>query len=379
MVVNRPTDPDGGQDADEVVDLVVVGGGVLGVMTALHARREHPSWSIALLDQQKILQGTTGQSLAIASPGGHSDYIRQLAARSGELYFSHPFSAAVRPRTALLICPTNAETSLHEQLAAPVRRADERALRRLATLLPDLRIDAAETVYAVDDGFAHIDTDALGGLLEPADIRVVEGITVSRCDFTGHHWQLSSTDSSSPARPYRAHRVALAVGPWAGPAVTVEGTAVEPPAGRVKRVAALDIPLPGATAADPLVAFPADNLLLAPHPGRIAVSYRRTQWREDELPDVTSSRWAETARSVPHDAEDLAEGRSALARRSLLLAGRADGGPAFWDSYLPDSAPQVVSPAGSRRLVRLTGGAGSGVRLAPALAEAAVRTLRQLP
>ncbi|MFD4529265.1 FAD-dependent oxidoreductase [Streptomyces sp. NPDC058470] len=344
-----------------VTDLAVVGAGVLGLTAALWARHRHPAWTVLVLDRQQVLHGASGHSLAIAAPSGHTPRVRELALRSGQLYRSGVFREAVRDRAGLVVCRAATARALSHHLTAPVRRLP--AIEPYeAGLLGELRTDAGDEVYAVGRGFLHVEVAALAAWVD-----IVPDWPVVSCIRTRSCWELRGPGGAV----HRARRVVVAVGPWAAPEVgDRSGAAWGAGGGRVKRVAVLRVPAARATASDPLVVFPEENLLLAPADGYVEVSFLRTRWRDVPL-SGDGQPGADPADQGLTD-EDLAEGRSALAARGPSLAARATVGRAFWDTYYPDAEPRVTSPPGDRSLVRLDGGAGTGVRLAPALAEAAI-------
>ncbi|MDI2128355.1 FAD-dependent oxidoreductase [Yinghuangia seranimata] len=341
-------------------DLVVVGGGVLGVAVALHARRTHPDWRVALLDQTAPGAGATGRSLAVVAPTGENSAIRGLAARAVEIYRSTELHDCVRPRSALVVVPEHAEPMLKEQTTSTVRRADASDVQRLRASAPGVQLRPGDAVFAVDDGFLQVDTATLAELPADAGVTVAHDTRITACREADGQWELLAADNAC----WRTPRVVLAVGPWEPPDITAAEGPWVPPRTRVKRVASLHVPAYKGEPDDPLVAFPADNLLLVPGEDGLRVSFLHPHWRSGPL--------AHGAHEAPDfTADDLAAGRAALAVRAPTLAEQAVGGQVFWDTYPEDPLAFVSGPAaGSLRW--LNGGAGRGVRLAPALAEAAL-------
>jgi D-arginine dehydrogenase len=112
----------------------------------------------------------------------------------------------------------------------------------------------------------------------------------------------------------------------------------------------------------PLVSFMDDDVFVLPGgDGSALVSFYREEWDPD--PDALDGR--------PADA-DIAAGVGALARRSRLLAAAVTGGRAFCDLYTPHRLPRVITHPHVPGIAAIRGGSGSGVRLAPALANAAL-------
>ncbi|MET7297376.1 FAD-dependent oxidoreductase [Embleya sp. NPDC005575] len=360
VVTSARTRSVSGPPSARVADLVVVGGGALGIAAALHARRSRPDWRVALLDQAAPGAGATGRSLAVVAPTGENAAIRSLVARSIELYRSTGLRAVVRRRAALVVVPEQAEPLLRQQTTSPVRRARTSDLQGLHACFPDLHVRSGEAVFAVDEDFLQVDTQALADLPAAAGVAVACGARVDACREADGRWELLTAEEVR----WHSPRLVFAVGPWQPPLITTADGVWNPPRARVKRVAALHVTGHIGRPNDPLVAFPADNLLLVPGGDGLRVSFLNPYWRSQPIP-------AGPVEAPAFTADDLAAGRDALALRAPRLAEQADGGQVFWDSYPVDS-PSSIGPAS---LSWLNGGAGRGVRLAPALAETALARL----
>src|SRR5437588_1010682 len=83
-ISDSSTPPDvGGAD---VVDLLVVGGGIVGTWAAYVALRAHESWRVVLVEGSLIGSGATRFSLGFSLPLGRTERQRQMAAESGGAY-----------------------------------------------------------------------------------------------------------------------------------------------------------------------------------------------------------------------------------------------------------------------------------------------------
>lgn len=150
---------------------------------------------------------------------------------------------------------------------------------------------------------------------------------------------------------WQARHVVSATGAW-----TVSG--LEPPDVRTKEVAALVVAADCALG-DPLTYFVADDLFILPASnGEALVSFYCDNWDVDPAADLPTQRVLE-------------QGTAALVDRLPGLRRSVVGLRAFPDSYAPGRLPSVtVARAG---VAVVSGTSGSGVRLAPALAERAAR------
>ena len=343
-------------------DLVVVGGGVLGLAAAWVARLRRPDWSILVLEQARIGTGATlwsaGLSLPIA-PTGLREIVRQAERGLEELADRIP-RGTIASVPFFVVVSRRARAALDAAVVGPpFRPATPGDVRALRAAYPDLAIDGDEVVLDAASRARVVDAPRLAASL--ARLLVESGR--SAC------WEGARVDAIRPAddgRVVRLHagatvaarRVVVATGPWA-----------PPPGGDVgedlprKRVVALHVDAPVLPRAG--VLFADDDLFLLPVP---ASGYLLASFRRGEPTPVGAAPDA----GVTEDHLDA--GTRVLARRVPSLAGRVVGGRAFVDAYAPDRAP-APRVSRDRSLVVLDGGSGSGVRLALGLAEAAVGLL----
>ena len=108
-------------------------------------------------------------------------------------------------------------------------------------------------------------------------------------------------------------------------------------------------------------------VLPVPATGTSIFSFYRDSW------DVEPDR-----QPLAIDSDDLADGATALARRGRALVGRIVGGRAFCDAYAPERVPIVAADTELPQVVYAGGGSGSGSRLAPGIAKAALDALEPL-
>lgn len=332
-------------------DLAVVGGGILGCLTAHEAARA--GLRVVLLERSTVAAGATGWSAGVSFPlaatAGHRRLVRHSASAYDRLRDTEA-GRFLRPVPMVYVVGRERLDAFRARVVGTRPRlatAGER--ERVERMLPGVRVgDDEELVTHDGHGFA-VDARGLAAWLVSTGVVVHTGQHVMSVHPSGDEHLVVGEDAEWSAR-----RVVLATGPWSGPG-PVE------PAVRVKRVAALHADLdtePG----DPLVYFFDDDLFVLPAPGGgpALVSFYRDAWDVDPA-QVTGQ----------PDAEDLRLGIEAVGRRSTALVAAVTGGRAFCDAYTPDRLPVVT--AHRPGLVSVRGGSGSGVRLAPALAVDALR------
>jgi glycine/D-amino acid oxidase-like deaminating enzyme len=167
-------------------------------------------------------------------------------------------------------------------------------------------------------------------------------------------------------RELLAARVVVAVGPW----ITTGRwqTYADRLGLRVKKVVAMHLDI-RPRADDPVVLLTADDAFLLPDVDgdRYLFSFASQEW--DCLPDTAQ------LRITPEDREVALE---ILERRLPGLARRWSGGRVFCDAYAPNRAPLITGLDTDPRICIPTGGSGSGFRLAPGMALAALGYLDAL-
>jgi glycine/D-amino acid oxidase-like deaminating enzyme len=349
-------------------DLAIIGGGVVGCFASHQAARSRPHWRVVLLERTSIGAGATGWSAGVSFPlaasPAHRDLVRASAAGYAALDDA-TVQRCIRPVRTMYVVARDREAALRYRLVdAALRPVTDDETRTVARMLPDLRLAADEVLVTHDRrGFA-VDARALAETLVAcagAGVEVRLGQTVRAVQRRGDTYRVL-TDSAE----WSTRRVVMASGPWPPPTVRPVPLA-EPPGARRKRVAALHVALPVAPG-DPLVYFLDDDLFILPlSQGAALVSFYRDVWDAD--PDSLDGR--------PSD-DDLRSGAAVLRRRSAAAAGAVTGGRTFCDLYTEHRLPVVTSHPALPGLVAIRGGSGSGVRLAPALAAEALRSVDPL-
>ncbi|MQA25160.1 MAG: FAD-dependent oxidoreductase [Micromonosporaceae bacterium] len=357
-------------------DLAVVGGGVIGCFAAYQAVRAHPDWRVVLLERVAIGAGATGWSAGacfpLAATAAHRALVRDSAASYAALAgtAAHQF---VRPVQMIYVAGPDRLAGLQERVVdAALRPVSDSERGAVARMLPGVRLAAGEELVTHDGhGFAvHARALAEGLAAEFAERAEIQlGQAVGAVEADGDGYRLLADGVTWSAR-----RVVVASGPWAlptvrplpgpGPGAGQRASWPEPAGARRKRVAALYTRLP-VTLDDPLVYFLDDDLFVLPLcVGSALVSFYRDEWDTD--PDAVDGR---------ADDADLRAGIAALHGRSAAAAEAVTGGRAFCDLYTEHRLPMVSADPAMPGLAAVRGGCGFGVRLAPALAGAALRAV----
>lgn len=337
-------------------DLAVVGGGIIGATVAFEAHERHPGWALALIDPAPACGATRwslGVSFPLAPTTGHRAMVRE------SLAWHAAWSGTPTPRQSVRMLFVVGSARRRTFLSAIGGAGFGPAPRELideAREAWSLQLRNDDEVLMGDDRVFRIDAPVLTRQLIAAAEPIMIESRVDALTVEENASSLTLDDGMSVA----ARRVVVATGPWYPSGL---GKQLGLPTGVVvKRVSALECDVRHADA--PAVYFVEDDLMIVPdnRGGRTLVSFNREAWSND--PDVLTGALSSA---------DTTEGTTALLRRSPSLAAAVVGGRSFCDAYAPERLPICMS-AGPN-VVAIVGGSGSGVRLAPALADLAMRQL----
>lgn len=339
--------------------IAVVGGGIIGCLVAREAARSGAN--VTLVDRDLVGLGASQRSAGVHFPLGRTERVRAMSAYSQAYYDALKDAIPALPIHPLALdaaVPVGAAREHHARFVRPGRPRAMVAAEGRRVPWPDggttWRLSGCQ-VADVGDLVGSLARD----LRDRAGVEVLEGVRVLAVDE--HSSGVALTLGTGEVREF--DKVVLSPGPWANADEWHRYTA-----GlgiRIKKIVALHVEAP-IKDDDVGVFFPVEDAFLVPlrHRGHWLFSYTCPDW--DVLPDSL------------HDglsAADLARARAVLVRYAPALADRVRCGRVFCDAYSPAREPLVV-PVGATGNVVFAGAAnGSGYRLAPAIATAAVQLL----
>jgi glycine/D-amino acid oxidase-like deaminating enzyme len=343
--------------------VVVVGGGVVGLTVATVLLDRSPGASVTVVERATVCGGASGYAGAVDIPYFHSPLHRRLVGASWRWHRAGGRErAGYRSRVPIswLVRPGPEEEQLRASLDPPPASAPT---------------DAGG--WAVPDGLVALDGEA--HLIDPPALcrylardirrsgrgRVVEHAAVRAVGETATEVAVELVDG----RTVTGERAVVAVGPWLlGMPVPLSSWAREVGV-RNKRVFGLRLKLDEPARARRAVSWPAEGICLFPlHDDDgygYGMSVRHDEWDAD--PDR------------PGSLPEAVLSRAAAFLDAIVGAGRwtLEQPRVFVDTYTAQVEPVVAAcPAFQhRRVVVVTGTHGSGVRLAPGLADLVVTAL----
>lgn len=355
-------------------DRVIVGAGIVGAMTAYLTARRDPSLRVLLLDQGVPGGGASAFSAGLDVPLARTAVHRRMVSRSRQLYSQLRFDIPdlpIRPLQAFFMlndAGAQRPNPLPELCDAVLRAAGPRERSMLLDTYPGLVVPGQQglwqmTAPAFRASVREVTEKIIGYTHRSFGTQCWAGVHVERVSGDEDVVDITCADGSV----IRSASAVIATGPWmnGGPA----GATAASHGLRIKQVASMHIerqPEPGA----PVLYFAADDAFLMPcaDEGHWVFSFPSDRW--DCEPDASSL-------GITSRDQDIA--RSILRRYVPSFENDMRGGRVWCDGYSPDRVPLAVPSLESPRVVLAGGCAGSGYRLAPAIAETALGILDPVP
>jgi glycine/D-amino acid oxidase-like deaminating enzyme len=349
-------------DDAEVHGLAVVGGGIMGLMTALLARDRHGDLDILLLDRSVLGMGATAYSAFLDLPFATTEVGRELSRRSRQLFGDLRERIPALPIEDLPfigVCRNSARSQVLSGLTEPPRVWLERDIPGAP---PGFTVPPDHVVFGGMVASRCTGAGPVGALVRALEssprTRILEGANVARISSRGHLCELALNDG----RVLRARRVALCLGPWLANAPTdVVSTGGDV---RTKKVASLLIPGAPPPAAPVIYLFEHDAFFMPqPERQRWLFSFRSEDWDCGTDPS-----------RLHLSPSDLERAQVVLRMHLPAVSPTALGARVFCDGYTASREPYISALPGMPA-VALGGACGSGVRLAPGMAERGLKHL----
>jgi glycine/D-amino acid oxidase-like deaminating enzyme len=341
----------------DVQRIAVIGGGIIGCLTAREILSTLPDAKVTLVDRGLVGLGASQHSAGVHFPTGCSHRVRSMAAFSQAYY-----EGLMVARPDLPVYPIDLYAMTSVEAASAVRETFV-APGPMTNVSPSTCISLNGASGGATWHVPGCQVADVGGLVSALSVelrsrvQVLEGIrveAVAEC-VDGVCVKLSTGETLD------VDKAILAPGPWVHAKEWRNYTASLDV--RVKKIVALHINRPVPDDAVALL-FPEEDAFIVPllHRGHWLFSFTCLEW--DVAPDDLH---------VGLSATNLHEAKNVLARYAPELATRVRSGRVFCDAYSPSREP-LVAIVGNTGNVAFAGAAnGSGYRLAPAMANQAAR------
>jgi D-arginine dehydrogenase len=345
-------------------DILIIGGGILGVTCAYFARKQWPELKIAMLEKTLIGKGATDFSACLDFPYGITNFKRELTVRSRILFREMLHDFPQIPIDKIPFIGISEKTKLSKVMANLAEtgaiQGEEFAFAQHTPsgfILPQ----SCGYFYNIEGSHAYSNVALfLAPWLAKNNVMIYEGTEVVEIS---HREQYSVKTAYGTS--FTTERIIDARGPWIRNGHTAD-YAMEHKL-RIKKIVALHLNVKPPKDAPVIYFFDKDAFILPqPRLSRYLFSYRCEDWDMDVEKDI----FRITDKNL-HDA------LSVLNLYHPTLANQFAGGRAFCDLYSPGGDPVIEQIEENYILIGAPGGAG--FRLAPALAENAVKRIHKKP
>lgn len=201
---------------EQDVDLVIIGGGIIGAWALHHAVRQYPHWKILLIDRYRIGDGATSHSAGVLLATGRSERERRLAGESAAQYQALRDQLGIRTTQAPVYWLADAgftpeiERAVVGAAVAPAG-IDARALgERLGA---PLTVGATECLLRGGTAESYepplVARLLISQSLISRNVRCIEGAGVTQIDPVGQGCRITLADGTR----VQAQRTLVATGP----------------------------------------------------------------------------------------------------------------------------------------------------------------------
>lgn len=356
-------------------DVVIVGAGIIGSLTAYYLQEYHPVARILLIDKSMISTGATHYSLGAVYPFASNSEKRLLTQESAalwpELQKFIPYPEQKRPFYAVM---KKKELEWIEASFIDFQHfLKQEEIQSLKEKLPWLEPVSSNT----SSSNAHDELIwLLGGeasqhhpesitislcrfLRTHQNIHVVEGVKI--VDFTLENEEVSVTTSTQ--QKIRARQLCFAAGPWLPALLGKDQNNVNI---RTKKIVSVHLESTP-NSSDPMIYLLDEEAFLIPNlkDKRWELSFKSKEF--DVSPDINQLYLGQ---------EEITAASYILERHAKPLMTQIRGGRVFCDAYGPDLTPLAIPFKAYPNVIIAGAGSGIGFRLAPSIAKRAASLLQ---
>jgi|GEM_PF-4706685 len=339
-------------------DLVIVGSGIIGAHSFYQASQLNPRWKIAILDKNLKGGGVSFFSAGVDVPIGRSILHRQLTDQSRLIYKNYKDkwnNFPINPIDTLWVVPRSKVLEFKKNVSNTI--FNDGSQWELSGLNSNLTLSAADHLFCQQGNHFGNVMGVINFLITATmantSNRVLEGFNVLTIKRNKEAYCIYSKSD------YRinANRVIVTLGPWLNNVM---------PGGwkqKLKKIVSLHIDAQP-TKDDKLIFFYETGNFLLP-------LYEQGYW----LLSITSWEWGGDLHQKHLDItnDEIELGKMFLKKYIPTFASKVMGGRVFCDGYTHNRIPIVTKHPMMNDVILVYGASGSGYRLAPGLAEQALR------
>ena len=341
-------------------DIVIVGGGILGLYTAVAAQKKWPHASVALFDKLSVGEGASHYAPGIQLAYSRNDKEKELAQIGMKRWRKHFNNWKWRSGRDLPIQWVSQQPDKIEKLALEVLSPCQPFTGgSLGSLIVNDQLQMRQGLCSYDPVNQIViklknEFEELGGILFHGV--EIQSIVHYKSDF------LLLQDQKG--RHYISRQCVVSLGPWItqSPLKFLCSTTQNI---KVKKVAALELNI-APNYEEPAMGFADDYAFLLP-------MYHEKKW----LFSFSSDHWdVDPNHKLQLDSNDRDKAICILSKYFHLIPHDISS-RVFCDAYLPNGIPQVEFADDNEKIVFVLAGAGNGFRFAPPISETAIEYLER--
>lgn len=345
----------------KIQDLVVIGGGIIGTLSAYMARKKFPQWSITVIDKGKIGNGASAYSAGLDAIQSSNAYHRRLAIRSQYLYQKIQNSIKnidIFPIESIWVVNKKFEKKFYKEMTGYQGKLNQID----SNMLPKSPFKISSSQLFISDTHTHY---ANPGCVAQAIIQHLS----TRPSFFYYEstevCQIVKKESNllvrlSDGRSIIAKKIILAIGPWIHKLFSEWFNNKKV---RIKKIVALHL-YKKLDENNKALIFLNDDCFFLPIKNKYLFSFCSREW--DCFPDNGN---------LHISRNDLQIAKKLLARTTYGLENFITGAQVFCDAYTVNKLPSIEKNPDMQDLIVISGCSGTGFRIAPAVAEEAVKLL----
>lgn len=345
-------------------DLAIIGGGIIGLMTALVAKISHPHLSIAVIEQSNLATGASHYSAGLSAPISKGKITAELIEYSKTVINNisrHLDLRLIFTPCIHLINEENFLTFKENYLGNTLEEISPAQIKNLS--LAKLQVPPNKRCYISYDDVHYVFVtrliDRIACFLKDRQANIYEACLVEEIEAQEGLCQIKCTQGLL----IEANQLVIATGPWATYKIKTNfSTDMEAASSLVKKIIAFHLNQKP-TEHDSVIMLHDEDSFLLPQP-------HRHQW----LFSLSSQEWGVKPwepQSILKDELNL--GVHILTQYGLDFEVLFSGGRVFCDSYSETREVNIQKIAPN--IVKISGTSGSGYRLSYGIARKAIELI----
>ena len=347
-------------------DIIIMGAGIIGVITAYFLSQKYPYKKILLLDKKMAGTGATFYSIGLDVPLGQTEYKRQLSKESRSVYSklkSEIPNLAIYSLPFFGICKKYNYDQFSNRSFEKLRIAKDEEMILLNKSYPNLIIEKDEIILtgckSTYSKTYQVTNQILAEYCKNKNSFIYETINVKWIEAK-KDYMVVHTDFGSLNVKYLINTI----GPWI---IDSDNLFQKNEHFRLKKIACFNIEELEDTTHPAIVYFFEKNAFILPEMGR-----------KRHVLSITSQDWdcEPNSQTLHFTDKDKKIAKVLMSKYFNQSNHQIIGGRLFCDTYTKNQTPIVYKDVENEKIIYANGSSGSGFRLAPSVANSIINLLQ---